>query len=852
MSRRPPNRPSRRRPSARARVKPGGADGNGDQPALTFGVIEPVEMKEEMERSYLDYSMSTIMARALPDVRDGLKPVHRRFLYAMNHPDLGARPDRPWMKCARITGDVTGKYHPYGTTAAYDALARLAQNFSLRYPLVDGHGNFGSPDDPPAAERYTEARLSPLAMEMLAGIEENTVDFVPNYTNELTEPSVLPSRFPNLLVNGSIGIAVAMATNIPTHNLTEVINAALHIIDHPDATPKDLMKFVKGPDFPTGAVILGRQGIVDAYTTGRGSVRVRARAEIDEGRRGPEIVVTEIPYQTSIGNIAGRIAELVNNKQLDGIRNINDSSAKGLTRLVIELKRDANANVVLNNLWKHTPLQTTFSVNMVALVDGVPRTLNLAQAVGHYVDHQLEVVRRRSQHRLEVAQARAHIVEGLLKALDKIDAIIKLIRGSADRDGARQGLMAAPFKFSEIQANYILDMPLARLTRLGVKQLKDEMAELQEKIKYLEGVLRDEKKLRALVKDELTAIRDKFGDERRTALAADATEMNLEDLIQDEEVVVVRTEAGYIKTVAANKYKTQGRGGRGVQGANLKEADLVKEIVHTTTHAHLLMFSNQGRVFRLRAHEIPMKERTARGTALVNLLPLRKDESVQTIIAATTFDQDGFLFFATKQGQVKKTPMREYDKSRKEGFIAINLRKRDELVRVVETTGSDDIIMVTRKGGSIRFDEKLVRSMGRSAAGVRGIRLRPEDEVVSCDVVDPEGLILIVTDGGYGKRTALSHWRRIGRGNQGIRAIKLVEEKKGYVVAAFLVDPDDQVFLVSTAGITVRIPVKGISSQGRDATGVRVMNLDRGQRVASASPVFTTGNGDGGEVEPAE
>jgi DNA gyrase subunit A len=852
MSRRPPNKPSRRRAAARPRVTTGG-DGSdaSTQQSLEYGRVEPIEMKEEMERSYLDYSMSTIMARALPDVRDGLKPVHRRFLYAMNHPDLGARPDRPHMKCARITGDVTGKYHPYGTTAAYDALARLAQDFSLRYPLVDGHGNFGSPDDGPAAERYTEARLGALAMEMLAGIEENTVDFVPNYTNELTEPTVLPARFPNLLVNGCDGIAVAMATKIPTHNLTEVINAAIHMLDHPDATPKDVMKFVKGPDFPTGAQILGRQGIVDAYTTGRGSIKVRAKAEIDEGRRGMEIVVTEIPYQTSIGSIAGRIAELVNNKQLDGIRNINDASAKGKTRLVIELKRDANANVVLNNLWKHTQLQTTYSVNMVALVDGVPRTLNLAQAIGHYVDHQLVVVRRRSQHRLEVAEARAHIVEGLLKALDKIDAIIKLIRGSADRDGARQGLMGAQFKFSEIQANYILDMPLARLTRLGVKQLKDEMAELQEKIKYLQGILRDEKKLRAVVGDELAAIRDKFGDERRTALAADANEMNLEDLIQDEEVVVVRTEAGYIKTVAANKYKTQGRGGRGVQGANLKEADLVKEIVHTTTHAHLLLFSNQGRVFRLRAHEIPMKERTARGTALVNLLPLRKDESVQNIIAATTFDQDGYLFFATKQGQVKKTPMREYDKSRKEGFIAINLTvRKDELVRVVETSGSEDIIMVTRKGQSIRFDEKLVRSMGRSAAGVRGIRLRPEDEVVSCDVVDPEGQILIVTDGGYGKRTALSNWRRIGRGNQGIRAIKLVEEKKGYVVAAFLVSPDDELFLVSTAGITVRIPVKGISSQGRDATGVRVMNLDRGQRVASASPVFASdANGEGEATE---
>jgi DNA gyrase subunit A len=841
MARRPPNKPPRRRSGARSKSRVGSdGNGNGDQQTLIYGRVEDVEIKEEMERSYLDYSMSVIVMRALPDVRDGLKPVHRRFLYAMNHPDLGARPDRPHMKCARITGDVTGKYHPYGTAAAYESLARLAQDFSLRYPLVDGHGNFGSPDDGPAAERYTEARLGALAMEMLAGIDENTVDFVPNYTNELLEPKVLPARFPNLLVNGSQGIAVAMATNIPTHNLTEVINAAVHVLENPGATPKDLMKFVKAPDFPTGAQILGRQGIVDAYTTGRGSIKVRAKAEIDEGRRGPEIVVTEIPYQTSVGSIAGRIAELVNAKQLEGIRNVNDASAKGQTRLVIELKRDANANVVLNNLWKHTQLQTTFAVNMVALVDGVPRTLNLAQMVGHYVDHQLEVVKRRSQYRLEKAKARLHIVEGLLKALDKIDAIIKTIRGSADREDARKNLMAAPHRFSEIQSNYILDMPLARLTRLGKKELTDERNELNARIKDLEETLRSERKLRTVVKEELEAIKKKFGDERRTELAADVGEMNVEDFITDEEVVVVRTEAGYVKSVVAARYKTQGRGGRGVQGANLKEADLVKEIVHTTTHAFLLLFSNQGRVFRLRAHEIPMKERTARGTALVNLLSLRKDESIQAIIAAKNFEQDGFLFFATKRGQVKKTPIKEYDKSRREGFIAINLvNRKDELVRVVETTGSDDIVIVTRKGQSIRFDEKLVRSMGRGAAGVRGIKLRPEDEVVSCDVVDPDGTILIVTDAGYGKRTLLSNWRRIGRGNQGIRAIKL-NEKKGYVVAAFLVGLDDEVFLVSTGGITVRIPVKGISQQGRDATGVRVMNLDRGQRVASASPVFTT------------
>ncbi len=810
--------------------------GNGHGPVV-MGLIQPIEIQEEMERSYLDYAMSMLQGRAIPDVRDGLKPVHRRILYGML--DVGARPDRPHMKCARITGHVMGRYHPHGSQAIYDALVRLAQDFSVRHPLIDGHGNFGSPDDPPAAERYTEARLATLAMEMLAGIDENTVDFTENYTGEFQEPTVLPARFPNLLVNGGQGIAVGMATNIPTHNLGEVIDACQHVLAHPDAAVEDLMKIVKGPDFPTGALILGRQGIHDAYRTGRGSIKLRARAEIEESRKGPVVVVSELPYQVSPGAVGLKIKDLVDAKQLDGVRNVNDESARGNTRLVIELKRDANANVVLNNLYKHTPLQTTFGVNMVALVDGIPRTLNLLQAVTAYVDHQIVVVRRRSEFRLEKALARAHIIEGLLKALDMIDAIIALIRGSDDREAAREGLMAEPFSFSEVQANHILDMTLARLTRLGRSQLEEEMAQLRETIAELEAILADEDKLRTVIREELAEVREKYGNERRTELTFDPGEMDIEDLIDDEEVVVVRTKAGYVKTVAADAFKRQGRGGRGVAGAKLRDEDFVTDIIYTSTHAHLLFFSNQGRVFRLRAYEVPMKERTARGMALVNLLPLGPEEFIQAVIATTDFPEDHYLFFATKHGQVKKTVFAEYDKSRREGFIAISLKDGDELVRVIPTDGDADILMVSRLGMTIRFTEEDVRPMGRGTAGVRGMKLRKGDEVVSCDVARDDASILIVTSAGYGKRTQLDRFNKQGRGGQGVRGIKLTE-KKGYVVAAFMVALDDDVVLISSGGVTVRIQVREISSQGRDATGVRLMNVDAGQTVASAAPVLST------------
>jgi len=801
----------------------------------TPGNIEPIEIQEEMERSFLDYAMSVIVSRALPDVRDGLKPVHRRILFDMHV--QGYRPDRPHVKCAKVTGDTMSRFHPHGNTAIYDALARMAQPFSLRHPLIDFHGNYGSVDFPPAAERYTESRLSPLAMHMIEGLDEETVDMVRNYTNEEDEPSVLPSRFPNLLVNGSQGIAVGMATNIPPHNLGEVIDATIHMIDHPEATADELMRFVKGPDFPTGALILGRQGIMDAYRTGRGSIKMRAKAEIIEGRSGDEIVISELPYQASPKGILEKIAELVNAKELDGIRDIRDLSAGDDTKLVVYLKRDAAANVVLNNLYKHTPLQTSFGVNMVALVDGVPRTLNLVGALSAYIAHQVDVITRRSMYRLRKARDRAHIVEGLLKALDMIDAIIAAIRSSADRSAARTALMAEPFEFSEVQAEHILDMALSTLTRLGRARLDEELARLRETIAELEAILGDEERLRDVIKTEMTAIRAEFANPRRAQITLDDGDMSAEDLIDDEELVVTMTRAGYVKAVPASQFKTQGRGGRGVQGARLKDEDLVTRVIHTSAHAYLLFFSNLGKVYRLRAFEVPVKERTARGTAIVNLLPLEAGEKVQTLIDTREFPSDQFLLFATKHGQVKKTTFSEYDKSRREGFIAINLRDGDELVGVIVTSGDDDIFMVSKAGMAIRFSEAEVRSMGRDAAGVRGMALRGGDEVVSVDPARDDASILIVTEAGFGKRTQLQHFNRQGRGGVGVRGIRLTAQR-GQVVAAFMISLEDEILVTSSAGIMVRMAAREISSQGRDATGVRIVTLDPGQLVASVAPVL--------------
>lgn len=800
--------------------------------------VQPVQLQDEMERSFLDYAMSVIMSRALPDVRDGLKPVHRRIIWDMDQ--QGFRPDRPFVKCARVTGDTMARYHPHGDGAIYDALVRMAQPFSLRHPLIDFHGNYGSPDFGPAASRYTESRLHPLAMQLLADIDENTVDLITTYDGTAEEPVVLPARFPNLLVNGSQGIAVGMATSIPPHNLGEVIDAALHLLANPNATPNDLMKFVKGPDFPTGGLILGRAGIQDAYRTGRGSVKTRARAAIEEGRRGQmQIVVSELPYQTSCSAIAARIQELVDGGNLDGIADVNDNSSGGQTNLIITLKRDANSNVVMNNLFKLTQLQSSFPVNMVALVKGVPRTINLRDALVGYIDHQIDVITRRSKYRIQRAKDRNHILEGRLKALNVIDEIIKLIRGSDDANSAKEALMGKKYGFSERQAIDILDMQLRQLTRLSRIDLETEQKEVRARIKELQAILDSDTILRAVIAKELTAVRDAFATPRVCQITHDLGEMSVEDLVDDKELVVVMTEAQYVKAVAADSFRTQGRGGRGVSGAKLKTDDIVRRVMFTTSHAYLLFFSNRGRVYRLRALEIPERERTAKGIPIVNLLPLQPGETIQAIIDTREFPGERFLFFTTKQGQVKKTAFNEYDSSRRDGLIALKLRPKDELVRVIETSGTDDVFMVTKGGQTIRFSEKLVRPMGRSAAGVRGMKLRGNDEVVSMDVARDDSSILLVTESGYGKRTQLSNFARKGRGGMGMIGIKLTG-KKGRVVAAFMVGIEDEIVAVSSGGTMIRTPVREISSQGRAATGVRVMSLDSGQVVASVALILSS------------
>ena len=819
--------------------------------------ITVIEIQEEMESSFLDYAMSVIISRALPDVRDGLKPVHRRILWGMF--DQGFRPDRNFVKCARVSGDVAARFHPHGTSAIYDALARMAQPFSLRHPLIAFHGNYGSPEDPPAADRYTECRLSPLAMQMLADIDEDTVDFADNYSAEFQEPTVLPARFPNLLVNGVQGIAVGMATNIPPHNLDEVCAAVVHLLRNPTATVDDLMEFVRGPDFPTGGQILGRVGIESAYRTGRGSVKMRAKVEIEEKGQTQSIVVTELPYQVSAGAVARKIAELVNNRELEGIRDINDESSGDDTRFVITLKRDANPEVVLNNLWKATPLQTSFGVNMVALVGGVPRTLNLLDALQAYVDHQIDVITRRSQYRLDVAEKRLHIVEGLINALDLIDEIIATIRASEDRSAAREALMAgiAPegggdaVTFSEVQANHILDMQLGRLTRLGRADLETERTELAETITGLQEILGDEGKLREVIVDELGEVRETFAEPRRSSLEIDPGEFDIEDLIDDDPLVFTMTATGYVKTTPAEEFRAQGRGGRGIAGAKLKDEDTITQMIQTSAHSYLLFFSTRGRVYRLKAHEIPVASRTSRGTAIVNLLPLQEGETIQAIIDTRDYETMRYLFFATAKGRVKKTRFNAYDSSLKAGLIAIKLNDDDELVEVIPTNGVFDILLSSRFGQTIRFKESQVREMGRNAAGVIGLKFKKAgDELVACDIARDGATLLHITEQGFGKRTSVDEYPTKGRGGMGVVGIKLVDEK-GPVVGTLVVDDDDEVLAVTRQGVMIRTRATDISIQGRSASGVKVISPDNDDQVASIALVSVEDDDDADEGDDA-
>jgi DNA gyrase subunit A len=795
-----------------------------------------------MRSSYLDYAMSVIVGRALPDVRDGLKPVHRRVLWSMW--DGGFRPGRPYVKSSKVVGDVMGNHHPHGDASIYDTLVRMAQPFSLRYPLIDGQGNFGSiDDDPPAAMRYTEARLARIAAEMLRDIDADTVDFGPNYDESRREPLTLPSRFPNLLVNGSAGIAVGMATNMPPHRLAEVVDAIVGMIDDPETDVEKLMKHVKGPDFPTGGYIVGRSGIRDAYRTGRGRVVMRARAHIEELRGGKSaIVVTELPYGVKKGGDTGviaKIAELVNDKVLTEVSDLADHSDRTGMRIQVELKRDAVPQVALNKLFKHTPLQTTFGYNAVALVDGVPRTLSLLELVRHYLDFQREVVVRRSKYELRQAEKRAHVLQGYLIALDNLDAVIALIRAADDTDEARTGLQEQ-FSLSEIQAQAILDMRLARLTGLARKEVEDEYADLQERIGELRAILGDPARIDGVVREELIEIKQLYGrgDDRRTEIVAAEDELELEDLIAEEDMVIAITRSGYIKRLPVTAYREQRRGGIGVMGMELKDEDFIEHLFVASTHDFILFFTNVGKVYRLKVHELPLGSRQSRGRALVNLLPFRQDEQVRAVIQTRDFAEAKHLVFATKNGVVKKTELASYNTPLKaDGIIAIKMREGDELVGVRHSTGSNDILMVSRKGQAIRFHETDVRAMGRDTSGVAGMRLRAGDEVISVNIAEDDTDLLVVTENGYGKRTRVSEYPAKGRGGMGVKTAQLVEGK-GQLAGARIVREGYQVMLISDGGTVIRMAVDEIKRLGRATQGVIVMRLREGEQVSSLAPVI--------------
>jgi DNA gyrase subunit A len=817
---------------------------------LGGGRVESRELEQEMRSSFLDYAMSVIVSRALPDVRDGLKPVHRRILYAMH--ESGLQPNRPRLKCARVVGDVMGYYHPHGDQAIYDTLVRMAQPFSLRYPLVDGQGNFGNIDDyPAAAMRYTEARLTRLATEMLRDIDMDTIDFAPNYDESRREPTVLPARFPNLLVNGSAGIAVGMATNMPPHRLGEAVDAVVQLIDKPEANVEDLMKHVKGPDFPSGGIVVGRAGIRDAYRTGRGRIVMRGRAHVEELRGGKNaIVVTELPYGVKKGGESGvikKIADLVNDKVLSEISDVKDHSDRSGMRIQIELKRDAIPQVVLNKLFKHTQLQTTFGYNAVALVDGVPRTLSLLELVQHYLDYQRDVVTRRSKFELRKALDRAHILEGYLIALDNLDEVIALIRGADDTDSARAALIER-FQFTELQAQAILDLRLRALTGLERKRIEDEHADLQERISELRLILGDPARIDGLIREELLEVKQIYGktDERRTEIVAGETELELEDMIAEEDMVIAITKSGYIKRLPVTAYREQRRGGIGVMGMDLKEDDYIEHLVVASTHDYILFFTTVGKVYRLKVHELPLGSRQSKGRAIVNLLPFRQDEYVRAVIATRDFEEARYLVFATRKGMVKKTEFRAYNTPLKaDGIIAIKLRDDDVLIGVRLAAEADDVLMVSRMGQAVRFHGKQVRSMGRDTSGVAGMKLRGEDEVIEVDIAADDADLLVVTENGYGKRTRVSDYPAKGRGTMGVKTAQLVEGK-GRLAGARIVRDGYAVMLISTGGTVIRMPVDGIKRSGRATQGVIVMRLRQGEKVSSLAPVVSS-NGD--EVE---
>ncbi len=797
--------------------------------------VIPQPIDREMKTSYLDYAMSVIVSRALPDVRDGLKPVHRRILYGAS--EMGLAPDRPYKKCARLVGDVMGRYHPHGDVPVYEALVRMAQDFSFRYPLIDGQGNFGSVDgDPPGAMRYTEARLSRMATELLADIDKETVPFAPNFDQTLQEPVVLPSRVPNLLMNGSAGIAVGMATNIPPHNLGELVDALTALSDDPDLTPDALLKIVKGPDFPTGGLILGREGIRAAYTDGRGSITVRAKSTIEELRGGRmAVIVTELPYMVNKAALVERIAELVREKKLSGVSDLRDESDRRGMRIVIELRRDVNPQIIQNQLFKHTQMQTTFGAIMLALVDGVPRILTLKQMLTHYLAHRKVVVTRRTEFELRKARGRAHILEGLKIALKSLDEVIRLIRKAKDVPTARTGLVTT-FKLSETQAEAILEMRLQRLTALEREKLDEEYKDLIKAIGHYEDVLRDERKVLGIIKDELLQVKERFGDPRRTRITGKDAELEEEDLIPDADVVITLTHNGYIKRLLLDTYRRQSRGGRGVMGMETKEEDYVERVCVTTNHAFLLFFTTRGKVFRVKAYDVPEAGRTAKGTNLVNLINIAQGERVNAIIPIRSFEDAGYLVFATARGYVKKTGLMEFFNARRGGIAAITLGKGDELVGVHLTDGKQEIILASRLGQAIRFKEANVREMGRAARGVIGMRLRKDDAVVGMARSGEGKDLLVVTELGLGKRTPLGQYRLQSRGGSGVRNIRLTA-KTGAVVAVRAVNDDDEVLVVTARGIMSRLSVKDISSQGRAAQGVRLKRLDQGDRVSAIAPI---------------